>query len=332
MRIGSLRSRRGEIVRGSLVVDQVHVPLAIAQGSRPGPSIYLQAAQHPSEMMGVEATHHLLIGLDLGELRGTVVVAPLAIPVHVAWSARLDQYADLVPARRKRKLRSINPNRVWPGKPDGNLIERVVHAIYEKVCQQADAIVDLHCCRICDYYFVAALEGHQPSLDLAGAFGAPLVDLQTERSYAEGLLFLIAPGDIDRPSILVEMSPDGDVTYEMLGHALRGLTNLLKHMGMLPGRPELPKRQVVVRRADPVKVLKARREGYLATYRRVGDVVRKGELLCEVRELDRFRPVQTVRAPFDGAVPSIGPASGLRIVHPDEEICTLKRVAAVLRN
>jgi predicted deacylase len=332
MKIGTLTSRRGETVRGSLVVDQVHVPLAIARGKRPGPAIYLQAAQHPSEMMGVEATHHLLLGLDLEKLRGTVVVSPLAMPVHVAWSAGLAQYADLVPARRKRKLRRINPNRVWPGKPDGNLIERVVHAIYEQVCRQVDAIVDLHCCRICDYYFAAALEGHQPSLDLARAFGAPLIDLQTERSYAEGLLFLVAPRDIDRPSILVEMSPDADVTYEMLGHALCGLTNLLKHMGMVPGRPELPKRQAVVRRADPVEIIEARKEGYVVTHRRVGDVVHKGELLCEVRELDRFRPVQTVPAPFDGTLPSIGPASGLRIVHPGEEICTVKRVAALLRN
>ena len=60
MRIGSLRSRPGRVVRGSLNVDGVRIPVAILEGSRPGPAIYLQAAQHPTEMMGVEVTHRVL--------------------------------------------------------------------------------------------------------------------------------------------------------------------------------------------------------------------------------------------------------------------------------
>ena len=329
MRIGSLRSRPGRVVRGSLNVDGVRIPIAILEGSRPGPAIYLQAAQHPTEMMGVEVTHRVLTELDPAKLRGTIVVVPIANPVHVAWTAGLQKHSTLAPPRRKKKLRAINTNRVWPGKPNGNLIEQITYAIYENICRQVDAIVDFHCCRICDHYFAAALDGHAGSVELAKSFGAPLVDLQDERSYAEGLLFLVAPPLIDTPSILVEMSPDGDITYDMLANGVRGVHNMLKHLGMLPGRPHLPKTQVVVRRADPVRVFRARKEGYLTTYRQVGEPVSKGALLCEVRGLDRFEVLQTVRAPCDGVPPSIGPGSGLRMVRKGGEICTFKRAVEV---
>jgi predicted deacylase len=283
-------------------------------------------------MMGVEVTHCFATELDPGKLRGTVVIVPVANPVHAAWRAGLERYDDLVSRRRRRTLQRINTNRVWPGRAKGNLIEKIAHALYENICRQVDAIVDLHCCRICDDYFVAALDGHAGSVALAKAFGAPLVDLQSEKSYAKGLLFLVAPPLIDTPSILVEMSPDGDIPRGMLANGVRGVTNLLKHMRMLPGRPELPRTQVVVCRADPVRIFRAKREGYLTTHREVGEPVEKGGLLCEVRDLDRFRPVQTVRAPYDGTPPSIGPDSGLRLVRVGEEICTFKRVKEVVRN
>jgi len=332
MRIGHIRSRPGRVVRGSLRVDGVQIPLAIMEGTRPGPALYLQAAQHPTEMMGVEVTHRALTELDPGRLRGTIVVVAVANPVHAAWAAGLEKYGNLVSSRWKKKLRGINTNRVWPGKRDGNLIEKITYAIYENICRQVDAIVDFHCCRICDHYFAAALNGHPGSIELAQSFGAPLVDLQDERSYAKGLLFLVAPPLDDTPSILVEMSPDGDITYDMLANGVRGVHNMLKHLGMLPGRPRLPRTQVAVRRADPVRIFRARKEGYLTTYRQVGEPVKKGTLLCEVRGLDRFEVLQTVRAPYDGAPPSIGPSSGLRIVKVGEEICTFKRVVQIIRN
>lgn len=329
MRIGSVRSRRGQTVRGSLLVDEVHIPVAILEGERPGPTIYLQALQHPTEFMGVEVVREVMSGLDLAKLRGTVVVSPIANPLHAAWVNGLQKHSRVVSPQQKKRLGRINSNRVWPGRSDGNLIEKITYAIFEHICRQVDAIVDLHCCRICDYYFAAALDGHPGSVALAKAFGAPLVDLQDEKSYAAGLLFMVAPPLTDTPSILVEMSPGRDITYDMLDNGVRGIYNMLKHLGMLAGRPRSPRTQVVVRRADPVRIFRARKEGYLTTCRRVGEPVKKGDLLCQVRGLDRFEALQSVRAPYDGTPPSIGPSSGLRMVRPGEEICTYKRVVEV---
>ena len=60
--------------------------------------------------------------------------------------------------------------------------------------------------------------------------------------------------------------------------------------------------------------------------------MKKGELLCEVRSLDRFHVVQSVKAPFAGTCPSIGPDSGLRLVKVGDQICTYKRVVKVVRS
>ncbi len=74
------------------------------------------------------------------------------------------------------------------------------------------------------------------------------------------------------------------------------------------------------------RIFTAKREGYLTTYRQTGELLAKGELLCEIRDLQTFRVLQTVRAPFAGACPSIGPGSELRLVKVGEEVCTFKRV------
>jgi predicted deacylase len=325
MRIAHLTSRPGTTVRGALSVAGLRLPILLAQGTRPGPTLYLQALQHPTELIGVEVVRRVMDELDLTKLRGTVVASPIVNPLQAAWRAGLTQFGDFSSRERKR-LEKVNLNRVWPGKANGNLIEQVAHAVWEQVVRQADAVVDLHCCRICDYYFAAARDGHAGSVALAQAWGAPLVDLQDEASYAPGMLFLEAPRLLDKPAILVEMSPGGDVVPEMLEHNLRGVWNVLKHLHLLPGRPHPPARQVLVRRSDPTTVFTAQREGYLTTYRQVGELMAKGELLCEIRDLQTFRVLQTVRAPFEGACPSLGPGSGLRLVKVGEEVCTFKRV------
>jgi hypothetical protein len=327
MRIGNVISKPGQSVTGHLAVGKVRIPVIIMEGTRTGPTLYLQGLQHPTEVMGVEVIRTVASELDPRSLRGRLVMVPIANPLHAAWRNGLTTYDGIVPPRQRKRCEKVNMNRVWPGRSRGNLIERMAYAIWESICRQVEAIVDFHCCRICDHYFAAALDGHAPSIALARAFGAPLVDLQTEQSYAEGLLFLRAPTLLDKPAILVEMSPGSDVTYDMLANGVRGVHNMLKHLGMLPGRVMRPKKQVTVRRSGPVRIFRARREGYLTTYRQVGDVVAKGDLLCEIRSLDRFHLRQTVRAPFAGTCPSIGPNSGLRMVKVGEEVCTFKRVA-----
>ena len=327
MRIGNLTSRPGATMGGTLSVGEVRLPVIIAQGARPGPTLYLQALQHATELIGVEVVRRVMDELDPEKLRGTVIASPIVNPVQAAWRAGLDQFGDLATPRQRKRLESVNLNRVWPGKAKGNPIERLAHAVWEQIVRQADAVVDLHCCRICDYYFAAARDGYVASVALAKAWGAPLVDLQDEQSYAPGMLFIEASRLLDKAAILVEMSPGGDVVPEMLEHNVRGVWNVMKHLEMLPGRPRPPARQVIVRRRDPVRVFAAKREGYLTTYRQVGELVAKGELLCEVRDLQTFRALQTVRAPFEGTCPSIGPGSGLRIVKVGEEVGTFKRVA-----
>jgi len=328
MRIGNAASKPGKLVTGSLAVGPIHIPVMITQGVKPGPALYLQGLQHPTEVMGVEVIRTVASELDPRKLRGTLVMVPIANPLAAAWRNGLGVFDGLVSPHQRKQCEKTNMNRVWPGKRSGNLIEQMAHAIWESACRQVDAVVDFHCCRICDHYFAAALDGHAKSIALAKAFGAPLVDLQTERSYAEGLLFLRAPVLLDKPSILIEMSPGRDITYDMLANGVRGVYNMLKHLGMMPGQMMRPEKQAIVRRSDPVRIFRAKKEGYLTTYRQVGDVVAKGDLLCEIRSLDRFRVLQTIRAPFAGTCPSIGPGSELRMVKVGEEVCTFKRVVA----
>jgi predicted deacylase len=100
---------------------------------RPGarPKAYLQAAIHADEPPGMLILHHLMRFLDeadrSGEIRGEVVVVPVANPIG------LDQMVQGAVLGRHDFRTSINYNRLWPDLTAG-LADRVLG----QLCNDAD--------------------------------------------------------------------------------------------------------------------------------------------------------------------------------------------------
>ncbi len=108
----------------------------------------------------------------------------------------------------------------------------------------------------------------------------------------------------------------------------RGMVNACKHLGMVAGDLERPAEQVIIRRPDPVHVFTSQHVGFFTWYVGPGRVVKQGDLIGEVRDLSTFEVLQSCVAPFDGAMPSVGPAVS-QVVLPGEELATLKPVAEI---
>ena len=319
--IGSCRPKAGAVACGSLQAEGLAVPVVAAAGARPGPTLLVVCAQHAGELSGLAAVDRVLAGLDLGKLSGTLLALPVANPLHVSLEAD--------PAARPHAEESENLNRKWPGSGSDRL-GRLAATLWAQVVARADALIDFHCCRRVDPRFAAALEGHAPSEALAVALGLEAIDLQTEASYAPGLLFMEAARRRDLPAVLIESHPDGFQVREAAEAMAGALARALVHLKMLEAPPPPPPRHTgsvpVFRRAEKGFAFKARQGGYLGVRRWAGDQVQAGEVVAVVRSLASFEVVEELASPIDGAVGCMGDPRATGFIRPCETAGDVKAV------
>lgn len=138
------------------------IPIAVINGRRPGPTVWLSAAIHGDEINGVEIIRRVLRRLEVRRLAGAVIAVPV---VNVFGFVNQSRY---LPDRR-------DLNRCFPGSTRGSLAARLAHLFLEKVVSQCELGIDLH-----------TAAGHRTNLPqiranlddpdtgrLAEAFGAP---------------------------------------------------------------------------------------------------------------------------------------------------------------
>jgi len=328
-----VEAARGETVHGSFQVDEVHIPLVLAVGKEDGPLLVVHCAQHATEYSGSAMIGPLLRGLDLAALRGTVAIVPLCnIPFIVRTrlpGAYPAQVASLKPAEGTPRT---NINRCWPGEEGGTWNEQLAHTLSRGLFARADAVLDYHSCRTCDPNFAAYVASSGPSRQIALAFGVEAIDEAPDEGHFPGQLHRRVPIELGTPAILVEMSPTGrKVQWHRVREALRGVTNVMKYLGMLDGEPVLPRRQVVFHRGGEQVNLRAGQMGFACFHRPEVDVVKAGDLIAEVRSLEDFSVLESHVAPCDGGLASCGVAVS-QLVLPGEELATLQPGAEVIRN
>lgn len=333
VKIQECQAEPGRIVYGRVCVDTVQIPLILAAGQKDGPVLVLHCAQHRTEYAGSTAVPRLLRELDLAALRGTVVALPL-VDVPAIYATRLKEaYVELAKemARYAGQVRQ-NINRVWPGDASGSWVDRLAHTISEEVFAKADAVLDFHSARLCDHPFTSYSAEHAPSREIAFAFGLRVVDETGFDVSPAGQLHKAIPLHYQVPAILIETSPASRVVHESSVDAMhRGVLNVMKHLGMLAGKPDLPPEQILFRRSDAVHIFRSQHVGFFVWHRGPGSVVEKGDLIGEVRDISTFEVLQECVAPFDGGLPSVGPDQS-QVVMPGEEVATLKRIVEVRCN
>jgi uncharacterized protein len=142
----------------------VDLPVRVLHGRVDGPVMFVSAALHGDEIIGVEIIRRLLLWPALRQLRGTL----LAVPV-VNTLAFL-QHSRYLPDRR-------DLNRSFPGSESGSLAARVAHLFLREIVGRAQYGIDLHtgAQHRPNLPQIRADLGHPASLKLAHAFGAPLL-------------------------------------------------------------------------------------------------------------------------------------------------------------
>lgn len=302
LRIGSAVARAGEIGSGFIEVppgaDQgTRIPITIVRGAAPGPTLALVAGTHGSEVAPIIALQRVRGMIDPKEVRGTVIL------VHIAnlpsFLGRTIYYSP---------IDGKNLNRVYPGKPDGTVSERIAHAITTEVIERADYLVDLHAgdgnesLRPYTYWNKLGLDARVDSIgrDLALAFGHDHIVIDTSRPRdPQASVYTQNTAHVrGKPAITTETGYLGVPAEDMIQRNVAGVFRLLRYLRMIPGEVELVSRPVWIERTE---VLRSPHTGIWYPLVERGYTVQQGTLIGYVTDFFGAK-LEEIRAPFGGVV------------------------------
>ncbi len=309
--------------------QSVEIPFVVVNGASPGPCLYVQVAQHGSEVQGLDAIRRLLEDLDEGEMAGVLIYC-LPNPLAFWESARATMFDP----------RPGGMNRIWPGSPDGSPTERMAHAVWTELVALADEVVDLHTggrrCPVWVFYEADGVSERAPretaerSGELARLFGAPLLYLETE-PYGGRRTLRACCVDAGKPAIVPELGGASYFDEEIVRLVHRGLRNIMVDLGMVEGAVELPPEQTVLKwTGDPREAgVFANRGGVFIPSVGLGDVVEEGQRVGVVYSPRTFEVLERLVAPQDGYVFSVRENP---VVNAGTRVMAVPAVLEVLRN
>ncbi|MGD2142436.1 MAG: succinylglutamate desuccinylase/aspartoacylase family protein [Candidatus Bathyarchaeota archaeon] len=283
----------------------VEIPFIVVNGAKTGPCLYIQVAQHGSEVQGLEAVRRLLDKIDECEMVGTLIYC-LPNPLAFRESSRATIF-DPVPG---------GMNRVWPGKPDGSPTERMAHAIWTELIPHADEVVDLHTgarrCPVWVFYEAYGVSEKvsrgtaERSAELARLFGAPLLYLETE-PYGGRKTLRACCVDQGKPAIVPELGGASYFDDEIVTLVHRGLRNIMIDLSMIQGRIEFPPQQTILKwTVDPYEAgVFANKGGVFLPSVDLGELVEEGQEVGVIYSPRTFRVLEKLKAPQNGYIFSI---------------------------
>ncbi len=302
LRVGPVTARAGEKVSGFLEIaagvdSGTRVPITVVQGTQPGPTLALVAGTHGSEVAPIVALQRVRASLDPAQLRGTVIL------VHVA----------NMPSYLKRTIYyspidGKNLNRVYPGRADGTVSERIAFAITNEVIEKSDYLVDMHAgdgnesLRPYSYWNKLGLDARADSVgrQMALAWGHDHIVVDTDRPRdPKASLYTQNTAHVrGKPAITTETGYLGTTDEQMVQRNEQGVFRLLRYLRMLPGPVELVERPIYLERTQ---VLTSPETGVWYPQVERGHTVGEGTVIGYVADFFG-RKLGDVRAPFAGAV------------------------------
>lgn len=126
-------SRRAlELPVASLPTDtSLSLSVAVLNGLRPGPTLWLSGVIHGDELNGIEIIRQLLHTVHPRTLAGTILAVPI---VNVFGFLNESRY---LPDRR-------DLNRAFPGSPRGSLTAQLAHRFVTDIVRRSDIGIDYH--------------------------------------------------------------------------------------------------------------------------------------------------------------------------------------------
>lgn len=282
----------------------LYMPIKVIHGKRPGPCLLVTAALHGNELNGTEIINRLLKIKALKRLQGTLI----AIPV-------LNVYGLI---NRSRYLPGgIELDRCFPGAKTGTHASRMAHIFTNEIFNKADICVDLQTGFInhTNLPQVYVNFEDQQAKALAQTFNAPVM---SNMDCEEGSLRSLALEE-KKPFLLYEAGEAMRFDEHAIKVGVKGLLNVMRQLEMLPNptKKEPPLKSFFTEKNIWVR---ASTSGISHTQYKLGQHVKKGEVLCTIN--DPFGATDSVHITSPEEAIIVG-KNNLPLVHEGEALFQL---------
>ena len=244
-------------------------PYFALSGAHDGPTLCVIAGLHGAEYPPIDAVMRFCRDLDPASVRGRVIGLPVA---------NLPAFWERTPFVCPRDGK--NPNRVFPGTPNGTFTEVLAAHIFEQVVRRGDYLIDLHGGDMVEDLtpFSVVQQTDRVDLDavavdLATVFGLPYLVVEAADGAPISGTMAGAASAAGIPAFIAEAGAIGQLQTEAVDLHLRGLRRVLQRLKMRDGTLEALQEPVVMRE---FAWSRAERGGFFRKKLAAGDYVEAG--------------------------------------------------------
>lgn len=293
-RLCNLNVQPGEKIDGFLEMPEESgtLPVAVFHGKEPGKTVLITAGIHAGEYVGIQAAVELSQELNVEDVKGTIIL------VKVANRPAFELRNGSMGVNDGKNL-----NRVFPGNPEGTEMERLAWFISCFLHNRADYYIDLH--------GGDTFEEFIPYVYYAGKADEKIVEISRKMAQQANVPYMIksdvASGgsynyaaSIGIPSILIERGGMGKSSRIETDDMKKDIKSILRFLGIYH-KKSTPAKQII-----PKEMINPRYEfascmGFWYPYKKVGEEMKKGEILGEIRDYSG-KTLEICRAPYDGII------------------------------
>lgn len=256
----------------------IMIPICVIRNGE-GATALLTGANHGDEYEGPVALQNLANELQPDDVAGRIILVPYL------------NYPAFLSARRTSPIDQCNMNRIFPGRPDGSVSEKIADYFQRTLLPQADIALDFHSGgKTLDFVPFAAAHiqdnksNQEACVAAMQAFNAPYSMMQLEIDNVG--MYDTAAEEMGKVFVSTELGGGGTSTARSAAIAKKGARNILIHAGILDGALDYePSTQLDMPDADCFTFSEL--EGLIEPMVDLGDRVESGQLLARIWPKDR---------------------------------------------
>jgi uncharacterized protein len=301
----------GSFADGTLLQSPVHLIV----GAHEGTILYVQAAIHGDEINGVDVLRRVVTGLNPANMHGALIAVPVT------------NGPGFVQHQRRNPYDEEDMNRVWPGKAGGMISQQIVFNLYEQAVRPAQYVIDLHTASSTTMLHTVYSAGDETSRKMAEVFALEVLleeavseDLKQARFSGKLRNVLTASGV---GAITPELGGDGRFEEANIQKGVRGVTNIMKYLGMLEGEILPPDNAQVTVRGSHLDKVRANHGGIFQAEVKPGDRVSEGQALGYIYSVRSFEVVERFVAPYNGFILGLNDVPVVNVGDPLVNICPI---------
>lgn len=207
----------------------VMIPITVIKNGN-GASALFTGGNHGDEYEGPIALFEMATELRVDDIQGRVIIVPAM------------NYPAFRAGSRTSPIDRGNMNRTFPGRADGTVTEKIAHYFQTELLPVADYVVDVHSGgKTLDFVPFAAAHvlddkvQEQRCVSAMKAFNAPYSAMLLEIDNVG--MYDTAAESLGKVFVSTELGGGGTATARSAEIARTGLSNMLKHAGILDGAP-----------------------------------------------------------------------------------------------